>query len=159
MTDWQEIRGCGIEAQIRDDKSEIIRLGSLRWLKESGVDLASIGLFAAVATPYNLKFLWSPLVDGLPFPLLSRIFGQRRGWLLDDAAIDQIARAHGIDPARLQPASLSPDVSQQLQTVRKLATDLGVDGTPAFVIGDTVVSGEDLAGIKAAIAASRGGKG
>ena len=78
---------------------------------------------------------------------------------LDDAAIDQIARAHGIDPARLQPASLSPDVSQQLQTVRKLATDLGVDGTPAFVIGDTVVSGEDLAGIKAAIAASRGGKG
>ena len=78
---------------------------------------------------------------------------------LDDAAIDQIAKAHGVDPASLQPASLTADVSQQLQTVRRLATDLGVDGTPAFVIGDTVVSGEDLSGIKAAIAAARGGKG
>ena len=78
---------------------------------------------------------------------------------LDDAAIDRLSRAHGIDPAKLEPASLSPAVSQELQSVRKLATDLGVDGTPAFVIGDTVVSGEDLTGIKAAIVAARAGKG
>ena len=77
---------------------------------------------------------------------------------LDDAAVQRLALAHGVDPAKLAQAAQSADVSQQLTTVRKLATDLGVDGTPAFVIGDTVVSGEDLAGIKAAIAAARSGK-
>lgn len=48
------------------------------WLKDGGVDLASIGLFALVGLPYTLKFLWSPLFDRYT---LSR-FGRRRGWLL-----------------------------------------------------------------------------
>ena len=52
------------------------------WLAESGVSLAAIGLFAAVGTPYTLKFLWSPLVDGLPIAFLSRWLGKRRAWLL-----------------------------------------------------------------------------
>lgn len=51
------------------------------WLFESGVERAAIGLFAAVATPYALKFLWAPLVDGLPIPILSKLLGRRRGWL------------------------------------------------------------------------------
>ena len=52
------------------------------WLSDAHVEKAGIGLFAAIATPYALKFLWSPLIDGAPFPLLTRIFGQRRGWML-----------------------------------------------------------------------------
>lgn len=52
------------------------------WLFESGVDRTNIGLFAAVATPYALKFLWAPLVDGLPIPLLTKWLGRRRGWLV-----------------------------------------------------------------------------
>ncbi len=52
------------------------------WLQESGVDMAAIGLFAAVATPYSLKFLWAPLVDGASFPVLGRLLGRRRGWLI-----------------------------------------------------------------------------
>lgn len=48
------------------------------WLKDSGIDLASIGLFALVGLPYTLKFLWSPLFDRYAPPL----FGRRRGWLL-----------------------------------------------------------------------------
>ncbi len=52
------------------------------WLAEAGVERASIGLFAAIATPYALKFLWSPLLDGLPLPWLTRRLGRRRGWLL-----------------------------------------------------------------------------
>ena len=48
------------------------------WLKDGGVDLASIGLFALVGLPYTLKFLWSPLFDRYLPPL----FGRRRGWLL-----------------------------------------------------------------------------
>lgn len=48
------------------------------WLKDGGVDLASIGLFALVGLPYTLKFLWSPLFDRYMPPL----FGRRRGWIL-----------------------------------------------------------------------------
>jgi PAT family beta-lactamase induction signal transducer AmpG len=52
------------------------------WLFESHVDKSTIGLFAAVATPYTLKFLWSPLMDSLRFPVLTKMFGRRRGWML-----------------------------------------------------------------------------
>lgn len=52
------------------------------WLKEAHVDLTSIGLFSAVATPYTLKFCWSPAIDGLLAPWFGKRFGRRRGWLL-----------------------------------------------------------------------------
>ncbi len=52
------------------------------WMAQVGVSKAAIGLFASVATPYALKFLWAPLIDGTRFPVLCRLFGQRRGWLL-----------------------------------------------------------------------------
>jgi PAT family beta-lactamase induction signal transducer AmpG len=54
----------------------------LVWMRESGVDLGTIGLFALVGTPYTLKFLWAPLVDALHVPLFTRRFGRRRGWLM-----------------------------------------------------------------------------
>jgi PAT family beta-lactamase induction signal transducer AmpG len=47
------------------------------WLKDGGVDLARIGLFALAGLPYTLKFLWSPLFDRFALPL-----GRRRGWLM-----------------------------------------------------------------------------
>src|SRR5664280_3721115 len=54
----------------------------LVWMRESGVDLGTIGLFALVGTPYTLKFLWAPLTDALHMPLFTRAFGRRRGWLV-----------------------------------------------------------------------------
>ena len=52
------------------------------WLFEAHVDKSTIGLFAAVATPYTLKFLWSPLIDSLRLPVLTKLLGRRRGWML-----------------------------------------------------------------------------
>ncbi len=52
------------------------------WLTEAGVSLTAIGLFALVGTPYNLKFLWAPLVDRLPIPFLSKLLGRRRAWMV-----------------------------------------------------------------------------
>src|SRR5438552_5615837 len=52
----------------------------LVWMREAGVDLGTIGLFALVGTPYTIKFLWAPVVDALDAPLLSRLLGRRRGW-------------------------------------------------------------------------------
>ena len=54
----------------------------LVWVSENGVSLGTIGLFTLVGTPYTLKFLWAPLVDGLNIPLLTRWLGRRRGWLV-----------------------------------------------------------------------------
>jgi PAT family beta-lactamase induction signal transducer AmpG len=54
----------------------------LFWMREAGVDLATIGLFALVGTPYTVKFLWAPLVDALDVPVLSRLLGRRRSWLV-----------------------------------------------------------------------------
>jgi PAT family beta-lactamase induction signal transducer AmpG len=52
------------------------------WMREAGVDLGIIGLFALLSTPYTVKFLWAPLIDALDVPVLSRRLGRRRGWLL-----------------------------------------------------------------------------
>jgi PAT family beta-lactamase induction signal transducer AmpG len=52
------------------------------WLAELGVSLTAIGLFGLVRASYSLKFLWSPLIDRLPIPLLTRRLGRRRSWAL-----------------------------------------------------------------------------
>src|SRR6266545_660726 len=54
----------------------------LIWMREAGVDLGTIGLFALVGTPYTIKFLWAPIVDALDVPVLSTLLGRRRGWLI-----------------------------------------------------------------------------
>src|SRR5437868_738984 len=52
------------------------------WMTQSDVDIKTIGLFAAVGAPYWAKVAWSPAVDALDVPVLSRLLGRRRGWLL-----------------------------------------------------------------------------
>jgi PAT family beta-lactamase induction signal transducer AmpG len=52
------------------------------WLTNVGVGLTAIGLFAAVGTPYSVKFLWAPLIDRVPLPLLTPLLGRRRAWLV-----------------------------------------------------------------------------
>ena len=54
----------------------------LVWMRETGVDLGTIGLFALVGTPYTIKFLWAPVVDALDVPVLAGLLGRRRGWLV-----------------------------------------------------------------------------
>ncbi|MFL6603334.1 MAG: hypothetical protein ACJ8R9_18670, partial [Steroidobacteraceae bacterium] len=48
------------------------------WLKDSHVTNTQIGVMSYVALPYLLKFLWAPLIDRYPLPIL----GRRRGWIL-----------------------------------------------------------------------------
>ena len=74
---------------------------------------------------------------------------------LDDASIDQILRSHGVDPATLDLPSHKSQSDAQLKAVAQLAENLGIDGTPAFVIGDTIVPGDDTDAVNAAITAAR----
>jgi len=52
------------------------------WLRDYGVDKATIGFFAWVGLMYSIKVLWAPLVDRLRLPLFGRWLGQRRSWML-----------------------------------------------------------------------------
>ena len=61
----------------------LLVFGSLSaWLNSEGVDKTTIGFVSLVALAYGLKFLWSPLVDRLPIPYLTKKLGQRRSWML-----------------------------------------------------------------------------
>lgn len=52
------------------------------WLREAEVSRTAIGLFVLVGISYSFKFVWSPFIDRLPLPFLTRHFGRRRGWAL-----------------------------------------------------------------------------
>ena len=52
------------------------------WLRESGLTLEVIGFFSLATLSYAFKFVWAPLVDRAPIPVLTRLLGQRRSWML-----------------------------------------------------------------------------
>jgi protein-disulfide isomerase len=70
---------------------------------------------------------------------------------LDEAAIDRILVAHGLDPAAVRKAAASPEIEKQIADVRALAVNLKIQGTPVFVVGDVMVPGADMAALRAAI--------
>lgn len=52
------------------------------WLATAGVSKAGIGMFAWAGIAYSFKFAWSPVVDQLPLPGITRLLGRRRSWML-----------------------------------------------------------------------------
>ena len=52
------------------------------WLREAGVDRTTIGYLSWVGLAYGFKWVWAPLVDRMPIPILTRLLGRRRSWLL-----------------------------------------------------------------------------
>src|ERR1700732_1974456 len=119
-------------------------------MRESGVDLGTIGLFALVGTPYTLKFLWAPLVDALHVPLFTRSFGRRRGWvvfsqLLLIGAIFLLALT---DPAR---SPLFVALGALLVATMSSTQDIVVD---AFRV-ESLPESEQAAGMASYVAAYR----
>lgn len=51
-------------------------------LRMSGIEVVTIGYFSWIGVIYSIKFVWAPFVDRLRLPLLSRLLGHRRSWLL-----------------------------------------------------------------------------
>jgi PAT family beta-lactamase induction signal transducer AmpG len=61
----------------------LLVFGSLSfWLREAGIDRTTIGYLSWIGLAYGFKWVWAPLVDRLPIPLLTRWLGRRRSWLL-----------------------------------------------------------------------------
>ncbi len=71
----------------------LLVLGTLSfWLREAGIDRTTIGYLSWVGLAYAFKWVWAPLVDRLPIPLLTRWLGRRRSWLL----LSQLAVMSGL---------------------------------------------------------------
>jgi len=70
------------------------------WLREAGVAKSAVTFFSWAALGYSFKFVWAPIVDKLPLPLLTRVLGRRRGWLLlsQCAVIAAIVWMASVDP-------------------------------------------------------------
>jgi protein-disulfide isomerase len=85
-----------------------------------------------------------------------------QGWMgekaLNEAALDRHLEAAGIDAAAAHKAAADPAIERQLLDTRALASALHLEGTPAFLIGDTLVPGADMAAVRAAITVSKAGK-
>ncbi len=62
------------------------------WLREAGIDRTKIGYLSWIGMAYAFKWTWSPLVDRLPIPLLTRVLGRRRSWLV----VSQLAVIAGL---------------------------------------------------------------
>ncbi len=62
---------------------------------------SAVTFFSWAALGYSFKFIWAPLIDKLPIPLLNRIFGRRRSWLLvaQLSIVTAIFWMSSIDPA------------------------------------------------------------
>jgi PAT family beta-lactamase induction signal transducer AmpG len=93
----------------------------LVWMREAGVDLGTIGLFALVGTPYTLKFLWAPLTDALDVPLLSRLLGRRRAWLV----ATQFALIAAISSSCVSSSQARRRPSQRASTGTSSASTIG----------------------------------
>jgi PAT family beta-lactamase induction signal transducer AmpG len=122
----------------------------LVWMRESGVDLGTIGLFALVGTPYTLKFLWAPLVDALHVPFFTRRFGRRRGWLVFSQLllIVAILLLALTDPAR---SPLCVALGALLVATMSSTQDIVVD---AFRV-ESLPESEQAAGMASYVAAYR----
>jgi PAT family beta-lactamase induction signal transducer AmpG len=61
----------------------LLVLGTLSFrLREAGIDRTTIGYLSWVGLAYGFKWVWAPLVDRMPIPVLTRLMGRRRSWLL-----------------------------------------------------------------------------
>lgn len=71
------------------------------WLEDAGLERSAISTFAWLGFAYSLKFVWAPFVDSLKLPVLTRVFGRRRAWmLLAQLSIGvSLLVLSGIDPA------------------------------------------------------------
>lgn len=71
------------------------------WLRDAGLSLAVIGFFSLATLSFSFKFLWAPLIDRAKVPVLHRLLGHRRAWMLifQTGMILGLWMISGLDPS------------------------------------------------------------
>lgn len=86
------------------------------WLREAGIDRSTVTMFSWAALGYSFKFVWAPLIDRLPVPILTQLLGRRRAWIL--------VAQFSIITAILWMASIDPSTGGNTLTIMAFATVL-----------------------------------
>ncbi|MEI9904297.1 MAG: DsbA family protein [Asticcacaulis sp.] len=111
---------------------------------ENSIALAALGIEAFKAGHY----------EAVHYGFLDHNFHPEISGNIEGEVSDIVGKA-GLDPAALKASMNDPAIKQQINRTIDLGGELGIDGTPTFVIGDTMVNGANMAGLQAAVAAQR----
>ena len=114
---------------MKDDPKLRVTLKEFPVLGQSSVEAAQVAVAVRMQDPSGKKYL-----DFHQKLLNSR--GQ-----IDKAKAVAAAKDSGLDMARLERDMASPEVKATLEENFKIAEDMGLNGTPSYVIGDQVVVG------------------
>ena len=52
------------------------------WLRDVGVERTTIGFISWIGITYSIKVFWAPVVDRVGLPVLTKLMGKRRSWML-----------------------------------------------------------------------------
>lgn len=98
------------------------------WLREAGVDRSVVTMFSWAALGYSFKFIWAPLIDAVPLPVLTAKMGRRRAWML----MSQI----GVVLAIVLMASINPAEQSLLPMMAMAAVLLGFSSATQDIVID-----------------------
>ena len=59
----------------------------------------------------------------------------------NEASALRVAEKLGLDMARLKKDMASAEVRNEIESTRALATKMGIQGTPHFIVGDRIIPG------------------
>ncbi len=75
---------------------------------------------------------------------------------INHEVIERVAKATGVDVEKAKAEMNAPEIDALIKRNYALAQALDINGTPAFVVGDTLVPGAtDMAGLRELVAAAR----
>lgn len=100
------------------------------------------------------KIALTPAAKGKGMQLYKTLMAEKA---LDDNILDADLKAAGIDPALARKQAADPAIAKQILDTRALAQNLKIEGTPAFIVGDTLIPGADIPALKAAVNIAQNG--
>jgi protein-disulfide isomerase len=132
---------------LKDDHKLKVVLKEFPVLSEGSVEAAKVAVAVRMQDPSGLKYL----------DFHQKLLGGRGP--ADKARALAAAKDAGLDVARIEKDMQSPEVKATIEENFKLAEDMGMNGTPSYVIGKQIVVGAvGLDGLKEKIGVARCGK-
>ncbi|MDR4305601.1 thioredoxin domain-containing protein [Chelatococcus sambhunathii] len=131
-----------IDQLIKDDPKLRVVLIELPVIREESLGAAQVSIAVSRVAPDRFKDFHDKLLGGQA--------------LVTKAKALSVAKELGLDDAKLQKEASSPEVERTLLASKQMADELGVEATPTYVIGESVVPNtssvvDDLKGRAAAI--------
>jgi protein-disulfide isomerase len=132
---------------LKNDPKLKVVLKEFPVLSEGSVEAAKVAVAVRMQDPTGKKYL----------DFHQKLLGGRGP--ADKARAMAAAKDAGLDVARIEKDLASPEVKSTIEENFKLAEDMGLNGTPSYVIGKQIVVGAvGLDGLKEKIGMARCGK-